>query len=157
MFAHSAYNKTKLLYDWSHLVWSACKSVISHLDYWRSFLHLKKRNSLKTSINFVRMVKLYINSCCTCLFTLCSTKPYGFLLLELDPADSCISTLCWLSDQSHRSVQDFRGWNGQRMDSCEAYTVVYVDYVALSLAFTEFSSFCTFEKYLHVFIWLRWS
>ena len=154
MFACSAYNKTKLLYDWSHLVSSACKSVISHLDYWRSFLHLKKRNSLKTPINFVRMVKLYINSCCTCLFTLGS-------ILQSHVASSWTWS-CWflyfriMLTQTTRMDQ-YRVL-GAEDGSCEAHTVMCVDCVALFLwkAFTEFSSFCTFEKYLHVFIWLCW-
>ena len=129
MFACSAYNKTKLLYDWSHLVWSACKSVISHLDYWRSFLHLKKRNSLKTPINFVRMVKLYINSCCTCIFTLGS-------ILQSHVASSWTWS-CWflyfriMLTQTTRMDQ-YRVL-GAEDGSCEAHTVMCVDCVALFL------------------------
>lgn len=44
------------------------------------------------------------NSGCICLFILDLAEPSGFILPELDPADSCISTLRWLSNPKHRSI-----------------------------------------------------
>ena len=105
-------------------------------------------------INFVRMVKLYINSCCTCIFTLGS-------ILQSHVASSWTWS-CWflyfriMLTQTTRMDQ-YRVL-GAEDGSCEAHAVMCVDCVALFLwkAFTEVSSFCTFEKYLHVFIWLCW-
>ena len=143
MFACSAYNKTKLFYDWSHLVWSACKSVISHLDYWRSFLHLKKRNSLKTPINFVRMVKLYINSYCTCLFTLGS-------ILQSHVASSWTWS-CWflyfrimLTQTTH--MDQYRVL-GAEDGSCEAYChVCWLCCTVVMKGFYRFFIFLYFWK-----------
>ena len=87
-------------------------------------------------INFVRMVKLYINSCCTYIFTLASTM-YGlykamWLLLELDPADSCISALCRLRPLAWIST----GFWGQRMEAVKhmlscVLTVLHCSYEGL--------------------------
>ena len=113
MFAYSAYNKTKLFYDWSHLVWSACKSVISQLDYWRSFLHFKKRNSFKTPINFEEWLSCILIPVVHVFSHWVLFYKAMWLLLELDPADSCISALCWLRPLTWIST----GFWGQRMEA----------------------------------------